>query len=245
MFIKYGAEPHLKALKEQGNIYFNPCKFFRDLEAQQLLKGIGDRNDGGIVTGNGRVLLQDKMGKYYESPNQSIAFIVAPCLYTPVFCIKQASSPIISIHERELIREQFPDHTHALVIPEEKDFLDSVQNSFDQKAFSHRIFYQDKFYTDFLEFLGRGKSDTKFIEPEASSNYYADFFMIPENRDIPPTHCRINDSIFYKTMFRKNTFFSNQVEYRVVLPYEKIGAGKQYSISPFNSTLCLIDDLVM
>lgn len=57
MFIKYGAEPHLKALKEQGNIYFNPCKFFRDLEAQQLLKGIGDRNDGGIVTGNGRVLL--------------------------------------------------------------------------------------------------------------------------------------------------------------------------------------------
>ena len=157
----------------------------------------------------------------------------------------QASSPIISIHERELIREQFPDHTHALVIPEEKDFLDSVQNSFDQKAFSHRIFYQDKFYTDFLEFLCRGKSDTKFIEPEASSNYYADFFMIPENRDIPPTHCRINDSNFYKTMFRKNTFFSNQVEYRVVLPYEKIGAGKQYSISPFNSTLCLIDDLVM
>lgn len=69
--------------------------------------------------------------------------------------------------------------------------------------------------------------------------------MIPENRDIPPTHCRINDSNFYKTMFRKNTFFSNQVEYRVVLPYEKIGAGKQYSISPFNSTLCLIDDLVM
>lgn len=53
MFIKYGAESHLRALVEQGKMYMNPCKYFRELEADQLLKGIGDRNDGGIITNSG------------------------------------------------------------------------------------------------------------------------------------------------------------------------------------------------
>ena len=64
MFIKYGAEGHLRALMEQGQMYMNPCKYFRDLEASQLLKGIGDCNDGGIITDEGKVVLKHRNGRF-------------------------------------------------------------------------------------------------------------------------------------------------------------------------------------
>lgn len=38
MFIKYGEYQHLLDLKDKGLIYFNPCKYFRDLEFEQQKK---------------------------------------------------------------------------------------------------------------------------------------------------------------------------------------------------------------
>ena len=54
----------------------------------------------------------------------------------------------------------------------------------------------------------------------------------------------IDDSNYYKTMFRKDSFFSDQYEYRFVLPYEQIIAGKAFNISPFHAELRTIDELV-
>ena len=50
MFIKYGEEQHLVSLMNKGDMYYNPCKYFRDLEDVQKLRGIGDGNDGGMVS---------------------------------------------------------------------------------------------------------------------------------------------------------------------------------------------------
>lgn len=244
MFIKYGAESHLRALVEQGKMYMNPCKYFRELEADQLLKGIGDRNDGGIITNSGTLLLQHRNGDYYKAQDQSVAFIVEPCLCVPIFCLKRSEQAKISIAEREKLRKQFPNHTHALIIEDEHAFLKNIQSSFDENAFCHEIFYQDKFFTDYLEFLLSGQSDITFNVPAATARYYAEIYMVPDDHNKSTVRFRIDDSNYYKTMFRKGVFFEDQYEYRIVLPYEKINSGKVFNIQPFKATLCQIDDLV-
>lgn len=244
MFIKYGSEEHLQTLMEQGEMFFNPCKYFRELEAEQLLKGIGDRNDGGIVTDDGKIVLQDRQGKFYFAEKQSVAFIVPRCLDTPTFCIKQAEKPSITLQERENLKVQFPNHTHALIIEDEHSLLQNIAESFDGKAFSHRIYYENKFTLDFLNFLWKGKSDICFDIPKSTPRYYAEMLMEPLDRSKQIIHFRVDDTNFYKTMFRKSVFFSNQSEYRIVLPYEQITSGKKFRIHPLAATLCKIDDLV-
>ena len=244
MFIKYGAEGHLRALMEQGQMYMNPCKYFRDLEASQLLKGIGDCNDGGIITDEGNVVLKHRNGSYYEIPNQSIAFIVEPCLHIPVFCLKQSERSTLSLADREVLREQFPTHTHALVIDDEFSFFENIRISFAGNAFCHSIFYQDKFFVDFLEFLEGGKSDVQFNNPKPTPRYYAEMISLPNDPNDRAHRFRIDDTNYFKTMFRKGTFFESQKEYRIVLPYERVDAGKIFNIQPIKAKLYKIDDLV-
>lgn len=247
MFIKYGAEANLKSLMEFGKMYFNPCKYFRALEAEQLLKGIGDCNDGGIVTNAGRVFVQDKANNFYEAEEQCIAFVIQRCLSIPIFCLKQSSDVTLSADECAEIHKQFPNHTHALIIEDEKSFLENIQSSFQQKAFSHHVFYEEKFTVDFLDFLEAGLSDIDFNIPKSGSEYYAEIFTDPVDKDaenLKAKHFRIDNSNFFKTMYRKKPFFSSQAEYRIVLPYEKIGTGTVYKIHPFSATLCKIDDLI-
>ena len=55
---------------------------------------------------------------------------------------------------------------------------------------------------------------------------------------------RIDNSNYYRTMFRKATFFSDQQEFRIVLPYERIDNGQNYQIGPIQSELVNIDDLI-
>ena len=220
MFIKYGAEANLKSLMEFGKMYFNPCKYFRALEAEQLLKGIGDCNDGGIVTNAGRVFVQDKANNFYEAEEQCIAFVIQRCLSIPIFCLKQSSDVTLSADECAEIHKQFPNHTH--------------------------VFYEEKFTIDFLDFLEAVLSDIDFNIPKSSSEYYAEIFTDPVDKNaenLKVKHFRIDNSNFFKTMYRKKPFFSSQAEYRIVLPYEKIGTGTVYKIHPFSATLCKIDDL--
>ena len=48
----------------------------------------------------------------------------------------------------------------------------------------------------------------------------------------------------HTAMFRKDTFFQSQQEYRIVLPREHITKGKIFIIHPFHARILPIDDLV-
>lgn len=244
MFIKYGAEGHLRALMEHGEMYMNPCKYFRDLEASQLQKGIGDCYDGGILTDEGDIILKGCDSSYYLVSKQSLAFIVERCLHIPIFCLKQSEQPMLSLADMTILREQFPTYTHALVIDDEFSFLENIQVSFAGNAFCHSIFYQDVFFEDFLEFLESGKSDVPFNTPEPTTRYYAKMTSAPNNPNEHVYRFLIDDTNYFKTMFRKGTFFKSQKEYRIVLPYEKMDTGKIFKIQPVKAKLHKIDDLV-
>lgn len=243
MFVKFGNEKNLKDLMVKGEIYFSPCKVFREFEEKYANKGIGDCNDSSIVTKNVKAFLDDKKGKQFFYNSVNVSSLIKPCENTPVFCLKKTNCEYITIEERNILNEQFPEHTHALIIEDEDEFLENIRFNFKSKAFSHEIFYQDEFFVDFEDFLYAGSSKTHFYKPKAKQEYYASYNSC-DNEGNLIRKFKIDNSNFYRTMFRKSIFFENQKEFRIVLPYEKIEKGKVYSITPFKAKLVTIDDLV-
>lgn len=170
MIVKYGEEQHLLNLMTKWQIFFNLCKYFRDLEEKQLKKGIADQNDGGISASSVKVIVETNDGTVYNNTSMDFVFIVNHCLKTPIFCMKKTISEIITARERIKLRDQFPNHTHALIIEDEDAFLENIRYNFRNKAFSHVIFYQNEFLTDITDFLINGKSNTRFYEPKKSQD---------------------------------------------------------------------------
>lgn len=243
MFIKYGEANYLEQFYRLGEMYFSPCDKFRKLEENQV-KGIGDKNDGGIHTKNNQCYVVPKNGKSFSASNVEISFIADCCRHIPTYCLKQTNTACISEQEYKVLSNQFPQHTHALIIENEDDFLENVRFHFKSKAFAHRIFYQDDMLTDFSDFLFNGDSDTQFYKPHASKHKY--FFEIVETNldNIPVRSLRIDKSNAHKTMFRKGLFFKQQQEYRIVLPHLEIKESTIYNIAPFNAQLIQLKDLL-
>lgn len=243
MFIKFGSKEHLSSLMGSGEMFFNPCEYFRNLEDEERKKGIGDANDGGICSKFENALVVDTAKNCYTLSGQSLSVITAPSLHTPIFCLRKTEQKHISFEYRKKLRDQFPSHTHALVIEDEHSFLESIRFSFHNKAFAHKIFYQDDWYIDYIEFIRSGSSDIFFYPTKNHRNsYYMALNYISHNGE--KTILTIDNSNFYKTMFCKSLFFKDQEEYRIVLPYEQISSGEKYYIEPLDSYLCTIDDLV-
>ncbi len=243
MFIKYGEAKYLENFYRLGEMYFSPCVKFRELEESQV-KGIGDKDDGGIRTRNSQCYIAPQNGQAFFVSNAEISFITDCCRFTPTYCLKHTNTPYISEQEYITLSNQFPKHTHALIIENEDDFLENVRYHFRNKAFAHKIYYQDDLMTDFSEFLFNGDSDIQFYKPTAPKHKY--FFEVVEKNldDITIRSLRIDKSNAHKTMFRKGLFFKTQQEYRIVLPHLKIGEGTTYNIAPFNAKLIQIKELL-
>ena len=243
MYIKYGNEENLSNLMKKGEIYFRPAIEFRLLEEKNGEKGIGDIDDSGIAAKAINAELFDGKKKYLQFNNIDTSIIVQRSKKTPVFCFSQCETFYITQKERNMLRQQFPDHTHALIIEKENEFLENVRYSFNNKAFIHRVYYQDLLCEDYVEFLYSGQSLKKFYLPHASQKYYAKLSTF-DNEGKLKRIITIDDSNFYKTMFRKTRVLRNQNEIRIVLPYEEIEKGKVLKIQPFYARIFAIDELV-
>lgn len=245
MFIKYGKKEHLESLLNKGEMFFNPAIKFREIEKVQKNRGQGDRNDGGLHSKASTIIMTDPHGRTIEAHNIENSVFMSAANETPVFCLKRTEEEYISEEYREELRNQFPDYTHALIIEDEKEFLECVRYSMHSKAFAHDVFYEDNVYTlDYIDFLKSGNSEMQFYPMKAKKKYYAHTIAT----DTDNRHVRdffIDDSNFYKTMFRKDTFFQEQSEFRIVLPREKIVEGRAYHVTPkFCGRIVLIDDMI-
>ncbi len=243
MFIKYGIEEHLLNLKNKGEMYFCPCQQYREYEEKHKQKGLGDKYDGGLHSKAEKAWLRSlNNGVSIALNNVDVSVITAPASNTPAFCLRRTNSIYISSAYREILRTQFSEYTHALIIKDESRFLEQVRYKFRSKAFVHDVFYQDKLYIEFFKFLKNGSSEIRFYQPKAKRGYYLKTYLELNNEE--KDTLVIDDSNYFRTMFRKDIFFANQKEFRIVLPYEKIDKGTIYSIDEIDSYLVKIDDLV-
>lgn len=176
MLIKFGQEQHMVDLRDKGAMFFNPIKKFRELEEEQKKKGIGDANDGSIHATAEKAWISQS-NKMAVLNNANISVITDPALKIPAYCLCKTETEYISAIYREKLREQFPEHTHALIIEDEEEFLEQVRYRFRNKAFAHDIFYQDDFLLDFWNFLKCGQSDIMFYKPNAKKRYYSEMLF--------------------------------------------------------------------
>lgn len=235
MFLKYGTKEHLEGLKN-GGMFFNPCKVFQDMEREQLNKGQGDRLDSSLTAKASEAILYSK--EFYAKLSElDFSVIVQKSQNTPMFCIKVVDDYHISKEQYEEIKKQSEDWTHVLVIKDEVEFLENVRFSMKNKAFGHKVFYENVMCDDFIDFLKKGESDFLFYKPKASHRRYYMDIKVTRFDGSPGGIIRIDDSNYYKTMYKKDVFFKSQNEYRIVLPYESIDKGKLYSINPFEAEI--------
>lgn len=245
MFIKYGEEQHLYNLMTYGEMFFNPCKYFRDLEEEQKQKGIGDGNDGSMTAPIDNAYAITPEGKRIELKSGKLSIIVEEALQTPIFCMRKVDSEFISLDYRKKLMVQFPKHTHALIIRNETELLENIRYKLRNKVFAHSVFYQDNYHIDFVQFLKNGSSDIRFYEPRRRDRYFIEVRYEPLDGSEKSERFFIDDTNFYKTMYRKDLYFSDQTEYRLVLPYEKIESGvKHYIDPPIKAELISLDALV-
>ena len=238
MFIKFGTKEHLEALRTNGAMWFNPCIKFREWEKNE---GIKDTQDGGIKLTAQKTHIFDNQGNISYLGTGKLGIILAPAKHTPVFCLYETEKRTDIINVIEDIRAEFPDYDYALIIDDENDFLENVRYSFKNKAFCHKIYYQNDLSIEFNEFLFDGQSDIFFYEPKKKNRYYAYTEYKPFNGKI--RRLFIDDSNFYKTMFSKNLNYIKQSEYRIVLPYMQIKEGQYFYIDPFEADLIHISNL--
>lgn len=237
MFVKFGEKEHMLSLKENGAMWFNPCKKFREWEKED---GIKDCDDGGIRAPAETIRIVDQEGNTKVAKDISFGLTVEPAYKVPVFCLYQTSENFLSDEKIRKIRQKFPDYDSALLIEDEFAFLENVRYSFKSRAFCHTIFYQDKYEMEFVDFLEKGESDVSFYKPQKKNRYYADVKYDPLDGKGKFCSFRIDDSNFYKTMFTKHLDYQDQNEYRIVLPYERIDGGTSFTIQPFEAKLISI-----
>ncbi len=243
MFLKYGKKDNLEKLKD-GGIFFSPCKVFQNIEKEQLNKGQGDQWDGTLTTKAIEVELYAD-GFYKKLSDIDFSVIVSKSENTPIFCIKAAESYHVTQEQYKKIRIQSPDWTHVLVIEDESAFLENIRFNMRNKAFAHKVFYENVICDDFIEFLRFGKSDIRFYTPKyKKSNDYM-YMKVKLFADSNEVFIRIDDSNYYMTMYKKDVFFKGQNEYRIVLPYESITQGKLYDISPFEADIFEIEETII
>ena len=233
MFLKYGTKEHLEGLRS-GEMFFNPCKLFQNMEKEQINKGQGDQLDSFMAAKASEAVLFSN--EFYAKLSAIDFLVIVPkSKSTPMFCIKVADDWHISKEQYEEIKKQSEDWTHVLVIRDEDAFLENVRFSMKNRAFGHKVFYENVICDDFVDFLKSGESDFRFYKPRASRRKY--YMYIKETR--------IDDSNYYKTMYIKDFFFKSQNEYRIVLPYESIDKGKSYSIKPFEAEIFDIEQTII
>lgn len=150
MFIKYSTEQRLKDFSEKGEMYFSPAKKFREIEEKQKLKGQGDQHDSGLHSMASTVILEQSDGRSVVAHDVDNSILMGPAKDTPVFCLKCSNTEFITREYYEEIKTQFPEYTHALIIDNENKFLENIRFSFRNKAFSHKVFYQNEYFVDFV-----------------------------------------------------------------------------------------------
>ncbi len=244
MFIKYSTEQRLLAFMEEGKMFFNPAQKFREIEEKQLIKGQGDRYDSGLHSMANTVVTKLPDGRKAVAHDIEVSLLMSPARYTPIFCLKRSKNEYITKKYYYELKSQFPDYTHAIIIDDEKEFLENIRFSMTSKAFAHKVFYQDNYFLDFIDFMYSGISDIRFYPIKKKRHSYYAHILVENNSGKIERDFWIDSSNYFKTMFRKDIFFQNQNEYRIVLPHERIKEGRSFQIKPFRAQIAAIDRLI-
>lgn len=233
--LKFGERPHLEELVK-GSLYCSDAKTFWGIEDKLKIKGQGDILEAGSKVFAQRMMMQAH-GSYKATEinvPSNVLVHFEPAEHIPVFCLFAVYEDDcvldtdghykinLSKDKQKTIKEHFPKADSVAIINDPEQFLKDIMSYIGCEVKHEGVHY---FHID------------KGLEIEGSNQRAMDMeYMKYLMQDVPPvikdgkkTYSFHADYAF-RALFCKDVFFSDEQEYRIVLPHEKISKGTNYPV---------------
>lgn len=252
LFVKFGEYKYIKRLFD-GKMYFSNALKFREIETKAGIKGQGDASEAFWQLKNANAAMIDYCtGQTIFQPNLSIFVEFANTGTVPVFCITYLSEEDYEIEEkdgrriltvsgisRDTIKSHFPKADTAVVFFQPQRFIESLAALGLPLCDKVRYFdfSPDGIIIDMVEYIcqnpGIAPKHSRALAPkcwEATNGECTPYQITKHNM------CRV--------LFCKSIEFSEEKEFRVLLPQKRIPEPKEYAIRWGNQlkTMCTLEE---
>lgn len=241
-FLKFGGKEHMKELA-RGKMFFSNALKFRQIEEKLLIKGQGDKLEGGSIiyspnmtivdNGTQEIIMEGVKGNmlvHYEPANLLPVYCLFACYEKDcTLCVDGQLEFHFSEETKRIIREHFPKADSVAIIKNPKLFVSNVKSSLKTECVSAEVNYFNLFGID---------SD----EEKANDLQYFKYLT----QDIPPQKVEggvkytFSANYVYRSLLCKDIFFKEEQEYRFILPKDRISLGTIYPIN-FEETISVVD----
>ena len=246
-FLKFGERGHLETFSK-GKLYFSNAEKFWGIEDELKIKGQGDQLEAGAM------IFAQKITAYSHEDNSLIAeagsckglLRIEPAKNIPVFCLfavfeedcsyDSDGNIIINLSDqtKKIITEHFPKANSVAIIDNPDSFVHDIEQSIGYEIKHELVGY---FNLD----SGLDTDDGR----KAMDMEYINYIM----QDSPPvvegkstTYTFYADYAF-RVLFCKDVYFSEEQEYRILMPTETILESKIYPAQITSKiTVMSIDD---
>lgn len=233
--LKFGRKSHVEEFA-RGTLFCSNAVTFWGIEDKLKIKGQGDILEAGSrIYAQKMTVLENSTGRASViSGNISALVHIEPAKHMPVFCMfavydvdcKEDRNGELHIalpdKTKEVVRSHFPNADSVAIIKNPTEYLEDVENTIGHQVKCERVHYFN---------IDNGfKVDNGHIT--AMDMQYMKYL----SQDVPPViEARGKRYSFvadyaYRALFCKDVFFSDEQEYRIVLPEERICKGTKYSV---------------
>lgn len=230
-FLKFGEYEHMKALA-RGEMYFSNASNFRKIEENELIRGQGDKLEGGtsIKVKNMKVTDNVSNDTLHSNIAGSLCIFYDGVKQLPVYSLFACNEKDCTLHNdgtlefhftdetKKSIRKHFPKADSVAIIKNPDKFIINVEKTIGTVVFSDLVRYFD-IYANNMEEIN---NDLNYI------SYWLEIAThIQEGNEHKYT---INENNVFRFLLCKDIFFENEQEYRFILPKDTIKKGTIYHI---------------
>lgn len=234
-FLKFGKREHLESFAA-GNLFCSNAITFWEIEKKLRIKGQGDILEAGSRMFGQKMYMQelgtDKV-TLFDLPSTALVHY-EPAEKIPVFCMfsvfdsdceYDADGNVkirLSDKTKCCIREHFPNADTVAIISNPEMFISDVKNTI-----GCRIEHDCVHYYHIAEGLETDRSGQIAMDMEYLKYLVQDVPPVVENGK--KTYSFLAKYV-YRALLCKDVFFSDEQEYRIVLPDETITEGTLYPV---------------
>lgn len=249
-FLKFGERSHVEHFVKQ-NVYCSNAITLRGIETDMLIKGQGDRFEGGSSLFAQRFAMLENDTNEVKIAGQNGRMIVhyEPADKIPVFClfsvfpkdcyVDEAGNKRIKLSDelKDTIRNHFPKADAVAIVKQPERLVDDIRKSIGYNIKAELVHYFN---------IEHGYDSESSTMPAMDLEYFKYL-----SQDTSPQKINggevytFNADYVFRALFCKDVFFTQEQEYRLLLPDIKIEVGQSFPVTLTEELeVCWLDDFL-